>query len=276
MRMLRWVMVAVAAAAATLVAAEPAAAVPGITVVQASVPADSWGKKMVNPKCPQNTVPLGGGAEIDDGGAGVRLLSSGSTETGWIAWAHEVVEGYNGSWSMRGWAICAPQPPGYQRVNSELEEGSEFSAAASVHCTGGRKVLGIGGASVFGSGRATLDTIKPTPDLTGVKVEVFAGPGEVTEPLAARASAVCADPGLGLQMVSLSTPTSSSSYKTISVGCPPGTDAHGVSASLSGAMGGAHLDAMSVFSIGVYAEARENSTGYRGSWKLDVLAICAM
>jgi hypothetical protein len=41
-------------------------------------------------------------------------------------------------------------------------------------------------------------------------------------------------------------------------------------------MGGAHLDAMSVFSIGVYAEARENPTGYRGSWKLDVIAICAM
>jgi hypothetical protein len=269
-------MVAVTAAAAVLVVAGRAAAVPGISVIQTSVPADSSSKKMVYPKCPQNTVPLGGGAEVDGGEAGVRLLSSGPADDGWVAWAREVIDGHDGSWSMRGWAICAPQPPGYQRVYSELEEGSAFAASASVHCTGGRKVLGIGGASVFGSARATLDTVKPLPDLTGVKVEVFAGPGEVTEPVAARAYAVCASPGLGLQMVSLSTPTSSSSYKTISVGCPPGTDPHGVSASLTGAMGGAHLDAMSVFSIGVYAEARENPIGYRGSWKLDVIAICAM
>jgi hypothetical protein len=276
MRTFRWVLVPVAAAATILVAPEPAAAVPGITVVQTSVPANSSAKKVVTPTCPQNTVPLGGGAEIDDGGAGVRLISSYPSDDGWVVFAHEVADGYDGNWSMRGWAICAPPPPGYQQVESDLEEGSEFSAAASVQCTGGRKVLGIGGTGVFGSGRAMLDTIKPTPTLDGVKVEVFAGPGEVTEPLAARAWAVCATPGFGLQMVSLSTPTSSSSYKTISVGCPPGTDAHGVSASLSGAMGGAHIDGMSVFSIGVYAEARENPIGYRGSWKLDVIAICAM
>jgi hypothetical protein len=57
----------------------------------------------------------------------------------------------------------------------------------------------------------------------------------------------------------------------------PGLDGvKGVSASLSGAIGGAHIDGMSVFSIGVYAVARERPGGYRGSWKLEVFAVCAM
>jgi hypothetical protein len=275
MRLLRRIMVAVLVAA-VLVPAAPAAAVPGLVVIQTSLSADSKAKKMVSPTCPQGVVPLGGGAEIDGGGAAVRLISSYPTDDGWNVFAHEHVDGYAGDWSMRGWVICGKQPPGYERVSSPLVQGSQAAAVASVTCSGDRKVLGIGGASLFGSGRAILDTVKPTPALNGAKVEVWASPVGVTEPLGARAFAVCANPGFGLQMVSLSTPSSSSAYKTISVGCPPGTDVHGVSASLSGAMGGAHIDAMSVFSIGVYAVARENPVGFRGSWTLEVIAVCAM
>lgn len=275
LRVIRWALVLVVVVASALVVAHPAAALPGIVVVSTSLPADSVAKKAAEAACPQGLVPFGGGAEVDGGGDAVRLISSFPAGNSWVVFAREHADGYAGDWSMRAWVICGKEPPGYQTVSAHAD-GSLTSAAVTATCPAGRKVLGVGGSAVFGSLHAVLDTIRPLPGLGGVKVEAFAdGPG-VTEPIHAMAAAVCAMPGFGLQMVSLSTPSSSSAYKTISVGCPPGTDAHGVSASLSGAIGGAHIDGMSVFSIGVYAVARERPGGYRGSWKLEVFAVCAM
>jgi hypothetical protein len=53
---------------------------------------------------------LGGGADITGGDTGVRLSQDGPQKNHWVAAAREV----SGSWSLRSWAVCAPQPKGYE------------------------------------------------------------------------------------------------------------------------------------------------------------------
>jgi hypothetical protein len=251
-----------------------ASAVPGIVVVQQASASSSATAQTAVAKCPVNTVVIGGGGDLTDGGASVRIVRSGPMNNDWVVAAREVSAGYLGTWSVRAWAVCAKKPKGYVVVSAKQDFTT--SGVLSVSCPAGKKVLGVGGAASLANGHAVLDTLRPTLDLSGAYVEAFTDAPAVGEPLFMLGHAICATPsGLGLQLAYASSSTSSNDYRTISVGCPPGTDLHGMGASVNGAQGGAHIDGITPFSLGAYAVAREKPTGYWGQWNLDVFAICA-
>jgi hypothetical protein len=272
-----WVSNALLAAAVVVgVAAvpSPAAAIPGIVVIEESTASDYATSKHESAKCPINTVVIGGGADITGGEAGVRIIQNGPQKNKWVVVAREVSSGYAGSWSLRAWAVCAKQPKGYVIVSAQKEVTT--SGTLTVSCPAGKKTLGVGGIATGGNGHAVLDTVRPAMDLSGVYVEAFTDAPPADEPVLIAGIAVCATPGFGLQLAYASSSTSSNAYRTISVGCPPGTDLHGMGASITGAQGAAHIDGITPFSLGAYAVAREKPTGYWGQWSLDVFAICAM
>jgi hypothetical protein len=250
----------------------------GIVVISETTVSDSSATKHASAKCPLNTVVLGGGADITGGDAGVRLTGDGPQKNHWVAAARELSAGYAGSWSLRSWAVCAPQPKGYVIVSAQKYVATSGTITAT--CPQGKKVLGVGGLAWGGDGHAVLDTVRPTNGLslglTGVYVEVFTDAPPQSEPINLAGVAICATPGIGLELVYASSSTSSNAYRTVSVGCPPGTDVHGMGASINGGKGSVHLDGVTPFSLGAYAVAREEPTGYWGTWNLDVFAICAM
>jgi hypothetical protein len=67
----------------------------------------------------------------------------------------------------------------------------------------------------------------------------------------------------------------SSADKVVTAACPAGTTVHGLSGSITGAAGEAYLDAMVPTVAGALVNAREDSTGFAGSWILAAYAICA-
>jgi hypothetical protein len=82
------------------------------------------------------------------------------------------------------------------------------------------------------------------------------------------------DPVPGQQRVTHSSAVTSED-KLVTAACPAGTTVHDVSGSITGAVGEAYLDAMVPNATGAVVNAREDSTGFSGSWTLAAYAICA-
>jgi len=252
--------------------ADPALAVPGRVLLSQTTVNDSASSKGIGVPCPTGTVILGGGLDINGGGHSVRILQSGPQKNGWVAAAREDASGYASSWSVTVWAICGSQPTGYEIVSASGTTTTSGSVTAT--CPAGKKVIGAGGIAWNDSLHSVLDTIAPNAALTGVYVEAF---HDETPPSAAydfHALAICANPVPGLTRVGALSALDSND-KSASVTCPAGTKVHGLSGSISGATGQAYMDAMAPFSDGATVVAREDSTGYSGSWSIAAYAICA-
>jgi len=269
------------ATAALVAVAEPAAAVPGRVVVLTTGPTDSSTVKSVAAQCPTGTVPLGGGGKVVGGAHSVRIVRSIPFKGGsWFVTAWEDSYGYAGSWSIETWVVCAPAPPGYEIVSatSVSDVGTPFSFAL-VSCPAGKKVIGAGGNSFKGG--SVLELIGPNASLTNVAVQAI--PDEVAYPapgtMMTTATAVCVNPVTGQQRVEASSAWDSSSNKTVTAICPPGTALHGLGFGLGfGVVPWAEAQLVSVMSIGngVSLNAAEDSTGNSATWIARAWAICAV
>src|SRR5258706_4933552 len=119
----------------TLIVAQPALAVPGlvaVTVTSAEVGSEPF--KGVAAYCPAGTKILGGGADVLGGDHSVRIAGINpapilNNPNGRWATAHHDLLGYNGSWSLRAWAICAPAPAGWEIVLADHSEPAGSSHA---------------------------------------------------------------------------------------------------------------------------------------------------
>ena len=274
--------VALAGVVAPVTVATSASAVTGLVVVTATSPErGSESFKGANAVCPAGTKILGGGADIVGGGTSVQLgalnpAPSGLPANSMWATANEDVPGYGGSWHITAWAICASGVTGHEIVQASSAEPADSTfASATATCPVGKKVIGAGGISA-GKPSFVLDTVDIASDLNSVYVETIAAesPTPGTAPLA-QAYAICIVPVRGQQLVRASSGFTSAD-KSLSVSCPFGKRLHGTGGGMTGAIGQAHLDMLAPNgSMSSRIEAREDVTGYSGTWRVDVYAVCA-
>jgi hypothetical protein len=286
-RRARWLapaVVVLAAASAAVIVASPANAVAGRVVVTATSPeTGSEDFKGANAVCPTGTVVLGGGADITGGNHHVQLGGINPAPLGLPAnsiWAtaNEGPLGYDGSWSLTAWAVCGSGVSGHVIIEaSSAAPAGATSATATATCPAGKKVIGAGGRSA-GKPSYVLDTMDVSASLSSVYVETMAteSPTPGTAPLAV-AYAICINPVAGQQRVGAATAFNSSD-KTLTVTCPAGTRVHGTGGGITGALGQAYLDALFPSAGapgGTFINAREDATGFAGTWMVNAYAVCA-
>jgi hypothetical protein len=116
--------------------------------------------------CPAGERVLGTGARINNkAGHGVGLQVARSSASGDIAraQAHESADGFPGTWSVAAFAVCAPEPSGYEvRTFISQERLSEPVKTVTAECSGNRYLIGAGAAvTKVASGSVTLEQIYP-------------------------------------------------------------------------------------------------------------------
>jgi hypothetical protein len=270
-------------AGATLIAAAPAHAVPGLIVtIDWSDDTASESFKAAIATCPAGTVVLGGGVDIVDAFGQARVVSAipfdnGAAADTFFGVAIEDDNGFAGNWTMYTWAICGSGVSGWQKVSNTATGGAFVGVGAS--CPSGKKVIGAGG-NIHGFVNTTfLDTIQPATNLASVWVEAAREEGASDSQVKVSAHAICINPVPGQQLVFATTPLNSDSAKYVKVLCPAGTKLHGTGASITGATGQAQFDRIGLIGLGAVegsdVEAREDETGFAGNWTATAYAICA-
>jgi hypothetical protein len=162
----RWTLCVALALAALAVplAAEPAWALPGLTMAQAFGPMNS-NNKGLSALCPTGLVVIGGGAKVT--GAGQSWVHLGTLQPqeptnsfGVVAW--EVEPGTNFNWQLNVFAICVQPLPGlvYRYDDTFGDRSSESGQSLDLWCPAGTAVIGMG-AYVSGDGQVLLQGMYP-------------------------------------------------------------------------------------------------------------------
>ena len=116
---------------------------------------------------------LGTGARILDTTFQVGLQVARVAASGDIAraQAHEDGSGYGGTWRLQAYAICAPQPQGYEiRTGASSEDGSESDKDAHAGCgSADKQLISVGAAVTDGApGEVSLRQVYPKSGLRGM------------------------------------------------------------------------------------------------------------
>jgi hypothetical protein len=226
---------------AVVVAATPAAAATDLVTAFGSSPqSGSEPTKQAEAVCPAGRQVLGGGADIVNGGNGVRVsvLVPDQAKHSYVVVGTEDARGYDGSWTINAFAVCGTVT-GYQVVNAGTASAPGESDVS-----------------------AQADCFPQSPDET---FPVFA-------------YAICANPQPGQQMV-FSQTAAGPGDKIATVTCPSGTRVHGAGGGLSGALGQAHFDRIGINGAGglggTDVDARADLDGTAQNWSAWAFAICA-
>jgi hypothetical protein len=266
-------------AAGGVVAAAPASAVPGLTLVTATSPWDSTGSKESLASCPRGTRILGGGGYVQGGGRQVhltRLQALGSSDR-FAAGAQEN-GAYAGSWRVYAYGICGRAPAGLEYVSFQSPRDSDAHKQVRATCSAGRRVVSAGARIYGGAGDAVLLRFQPGQDQ--VEVEAVEDENGYGGDWMVWAHGVCADPLPGWQLVSGATPADSSD-KVNSVTCPAGKRLHGFGSAMNGE---SPADWGEAIHTGAYPDAGltaattvvvEDVTGIANAWFTSTVAICA-
>ncbi|HEY0640447.1 MAG TPA: hypothetical protein VGD67_22690 [Pseudonocardiaceae bacterium] len=267
-----------------VVAATPAAAIPGLQNVMVTTVADSSTFKQVIANCPAGKRVIGGGGRLSlaTGEVAITYLAPMTTATAYEARAYEDFDGFAGVWSLTVYAICAFTPAGYEIRTAASPMASPATASATATCTAGRVVLGTGGTVFPGRGVVLMTGIVPSPvvgptSVTTLGAEVppgFAGTWNV------QSWAICASPVPGHSVSVTTGVIDSTSPKTQVANCPGGTFVHGVGFQFGG-VGVGEIFLNLVFpnpmpvGTGVPVVASEDQTGVAGNWGIRTYAVCA-
>ena len=264
-----------AAAAAPVLVAAPAQAVPGRVVVTVSTAHDSSSPKGLLATCPAGTVPLGGGGRVTTNDPGITVVQNNPTGTGWVFAAIEQGAGTAAAWSFTVWAVCAPAPAGYQVIQANGSITPPVSAVAT--CSAGRKLTGAGGTldTPLGDNARVIEIVRPNATLTSVVVTATLDPSAISGPASNNmtAYAVCINAVPGQQLVTATSPMDSAD-KTVSATCPFPTVPHGVGAALRNGDGRVNLLTLDPHVNPAVVAARENASGQPENWGLSTFAIC--
>ena len=122
-----------------------------------------------------------------------------------------------------------------------------------------------------------LDGVAPNAALTGVGAEAFEDPTGYSQGWSVAASAVCASPPPGLQLVSESSEYEPDDVKRVVARCPTGKHLLGTGAEITGGFGEALLDDLRPDAAlkSVTATAFPDQNGLTSDWSLTAHAICA-
>jgi hypothetical protein len=281
-----------AAATGVVVSAGPASALPGVVTPQITSAIDSTAEKVVEVPCPLGTKALGGSAVV--GGSsriGVNAVVPGQDSSGrssYTVLAREQHGGTGNSWEVVATGLCAPSTsvPGLEYVRTSSVFDSMSSHQALAVCSPGKKVVGVGGlVDSHGPGQdaLVLTAVRPGPDLTSVSAAADEAPVGYSGPWRVTAVAVCAYPVPGLYRASAFTTVDSTDAKRAEAACPTGTRVLSGGFDIGSAAG--HVEVSNTFldpdltddptHQGAETQARENGTGYTGTWRVGAFAVCA-
>jgi hypothetical protein len=279
--------IVVAAAALAVLAAAAVAALPGLERVTNVSALNSNSSKGGGPNCPGNKKLLGAGGRIDqttNGKLALDEITPLPNLTGVSVIGVETGGGTGLDWSVRGYAMCETNTIDHrlELKKADTAINSTNAKSATATCSAGKKVVGAGGQiNTPDTGKVVLDEITPLPAQTSVTVvgtEVGAG---TPNNWYATAYAICgqADKIPGLTLVSASSPTDSSSPKSVVAYCPSGKKATGGGGQINvGTSGAAVLSGIAFHAIvldRVTAYGIEPSPGTSSSWSVKSYAICA-
>lgn len=134
---------------ATAVCAPPLA---GMHIIFANTVLSSSSSQMAQAVCPDGEKVLGNGGWVYPTGGQVGLQVTRASTDGALAYAgaHEDATGYIGTWNVMAFAVCAPEPAGYQvlTIASDDSASQELKYAEAV-CPAGKGLLGAGAATEF-------------------------------------------------------------------------------------------------------------------------------
>ena len=279
---------AVAAVAGTsLLSVGPAYAVPGLVTAQRASAHDSTAQKVVTAPCPTGTVALGGSAVVG-GTTRVRVNTEAPDPGGYTVLAREPRGGVAESWSVVVTASCAPvgSLPGleYRRVDSAYDSATTHGATAA--CTPGRKLIGLGGlvdSAGVGQDRLVLTAVRPSTDLTSVRVTGSEDEGGYAGSWRVSAVAVCVSPVVGQVLATGTSAVDSVGSKHSVAVCPAGTRIHAGGFDVGSGAGQVNLTtsyldpdtSVDPTRQGFGAHGREDDTGYAGQWRVASFAVCA-
>jgi hypothetical protein len=271
--------------AITLTAAVPAHAVPSMSFVTATTASDFRLGRTHAAHCPIGRRVLGGGAYVGGGATEVHIdgLMPVTTAGGDSFHANATVvqrpdgTGWRGSWFLVVYAICGAAPAGLQYVSASSAGGFTTYRTVTASCPAGKRVIGAAGRVTPGFGFAMLDQITPTATLTDVVVTGYESAAPAALAWRVDAFAICANPLPGQVLISATSPTSATPYKSAVVLCPTGTRIHGLGHDLTGTTGLA--GATAVFPDQPLTSAKLTAAaawpGLSSSWRARVFAICA-
>jgi hypothetical protein len=143
-------------------------------------------------------------------------------------------------------------------------------------CPAGKRVVGPGGDTTWATGKTLLDRIRPTKDLTKVKLHA-AEDVATSANWYAQAFVVCAPAPKGLTRVKRTSTLTSKSPKRVVATCPTGKKLLGAGFEITGASGHVLITGLAPGTSRdrVAASATEDEFGTPTRWTLTAYATCA-
>lgn len=165
--------------------------------------------------------------------------------------------------------------PGLQRISVGSVSDSSSFKQVTASCPAGKQVVGaeysIGGGG--GGGSVVIDDL--VPSATSVRAGAREDANGTGSNWTVRATAMCANPLPGYEIVSASS-SSNSLNKSATAFCPSGKQAVGSGAFISGGLGEVVLNQLVATRTRVGATAREGDNGgTANNWTVTARAICA-
>ena len=180
-------------------------------------------------------------------------------------------------WSLRSYAVCRTPLPGQVLVSSASPSDSVSGKAVTAACPTDTRVIGAVG-NVSGSGQVLLRRTHPSVDLQSVDAIGFEDEDGTSENWTVTASAICASPPPGLQLVNAaSTPDDADEISAVTASCPAGKYLLGTGGGIVGAGGEAVIDDLrpNAALTNVTVTGIEDETGFSGDWNVEAQAVCA-
>jgi hypothetical protein len=252
------------------------AAITGLERVSATSPFNS-SNKSVTATCPSGKRVVGAGGQlgVEEGQVVLGFVRPDAALNAVTAQGREDENGTAASWFVTAYAICAPPPPGLERVSAQSPSNSA-NKAVTASCPAGKRLIGTGAEIDGGGGQVAPNDVIPGSSLKGVTVQGLEDENGTGVNWRARAYAVCANPVAGLERVVATSPTNSFA-KNINASCPPGKQMTGVGAELGGGGGDVVLNRLepSPALSTMIVTGFEDEDGTSANWFARAFAICA-
>lgn len=223
--------------------AASAAAPPALERRSSYSSTDSVSPKTAIASCPPGKRVIGGGGGAYAIGVadrakvlltGLEPVHSGNADS-YVVTGEEVAPGMTGIWWLEAYAICAPEPAGYEIVSGSTASSSSSVQETAAVCPGSKRVIGTGSRINNPGGQVTLQTNRssgPRGIVRAVAKEDASGYAGSWNLIA---YAICTDPLNGFSAVGGgSVLTGSETEKNAFVDCPAGTYVHSAGAASSG------------------------------------------
>jgi hypothetical protein len=232
--------------------------------------------KSAGAQCPAGKTLVSPGGTIDSPNGQILFdgMFPGAELTGSAFSAGEDETGNSADWNVTAYAVCAAS---VGRFSSATERTITDSATANRACPPGTDGTGVGGEVSGALGQAWLRRLF-IGDLGTDFMNAMGAADEtgVASPFAVTTHGLCATAIAGRQLIVAEGASNSTASKTSVAACPEGLRVLGAGASVSEphqvTIDGMRPDPTLAF---VTASAREDRTGFSGTWSVTAYAICA-